>query len=120
VLYADMLSWDRYWRTTLDTSNPPFWKWFVGGKLNAYYNCVDRHLSKYGNKAALIFVLEPEDEGYQAITYQELWARVNEVATMLRDFGGLKTGDRVTLHLAMVPELPITLSRDLGLLAILL
>jgi hypothetical protein len=118
--YADMLSWDRYWRTTLDTSNPPFWKWFVGGKLNAYYNCVDRHLSKYGNKAALIFVLEPEDEGYQAITYQELWARVNEVATMLRDFGGLKTGDRVTLHLAMVPELPITLSRDLGLLAILL
>ena len=84
--YADMLSWDQYWHTTLDTSNPPFWKWFVGGKLNAYYNCVDRHLSKYGNKAALIFVLEPEDEGYQAITYQELWARVNEVATMLRDW----------------------------------
>ena len=107
--YADMLSWDQYWHTTLDTSNAPFWKWFVGGKLNACYNCVDRHLPKYGNKAALIFVPEPEDEGYQAITYQELWARVNEVAAMLRDFAGLKTGDRVTLHLPMVPELPITM-----------
>src|SRR5258708_3012514 len=107
--YADMLSWDQYWHTTLDTSNAPFWKWFVGGKLNACYNCVDRHLPKYGNKAALIFAPEPEDEGYQAITYQELWARVNEVAGMLRDFAGLKTGDRATLHLPMVPELPIAM-----------
>ena len=107
--YADMLSWDQYWHTTLDTSNAPFWKWFVGGKLNACYNCVDRHLPKYGNKAALIFVPEPEDEGHQAITYQELWARVNEVAAMLRDFAGLKAGDRVTLHLPMVPELPVTM-----------
>jgi acetyl-CoA synthetase len=107
--YADMLSWDQYWHTTLDTGNPPFWKWFVGGKLNVCYNCVDRHLPKYRNKAALIFAPEPEDEGYQAITYQELWARVNEVASMLRDFAGLKTGDRVTLHLPMVPELPITM-----------
>ncbi|MBV8416082.1 MAG: acetate--CoA ligase [Verrucomicrobia bacterium] len=107
--YADMVSWDQYWHTTLDTSNPPFWKWFVGGKLNACYNCVDRHLPKYGNKAALIFAPEPEDEGFRAITYHELWARVNEVAAMLRDFAGLKTGDRVTLHLPMVPELPITM-----------
>ena len=107
--YADMLSWDQYWHTTLDTSNAPFWKWFVGGKLNACYNCVDHHLAKYGNKTALIFVPEPEDEGHHAITYQELWVRVNEVAAMLRDFAGLKTGDRVTLHLPMVPELPITM-----------
>ena len=54
--YADLLSWDQYWHTTLDTNDPPFWKWFVGGKLNASYNCVDRHLAKFGNKAALIFV----------------------------------------------------------------
>ena len=107
--YADMLTWDQSWHTTLDTSNAPFWKWFVGGKLNACYNCVDRHLAKYRNKAALIFAPEPEDQGYQAITYQELWARVNEVAAMLRDFAGLKTGNRVTLHLPMVPELPITM-----------
>src|SRR6201982_3281962 len=107
--YADMLSGAQDWHTPLDPSNPPFWKWFVGGKINACYNCVDRHLAKYRNKAALIFVPEPEDEGHQVITYQELWARVNEVAAMLRDFAGLKTGDRVTLHLPMVPELPITM-----------
>jgi len=41
--YADLLSWDAPWHTTLDTSNPPFWKWFSGGRLNASYNCVDRH-----------------------------------------------------------------------------
>ena len=107
--YADLLDWDAYWHTTLDTSDPPFWKWFVGGKLNACYNCVDRHLAKYKNKAALIFVPEPENEAATVITYQELYRRVNEVAAMLRDFAGLKTGDRVTIHMPMIPELPITM-----------
>ena len=107
--YADMLTWDRYWHTTLDTSNPPFWKWFVGGRLNVCYNCVDRHLAKHKNKAALIFVPEPEDEPIYAVTYQELFTRVNEVAAVLRDFCGLKTGDRVTIHMPMIPELPITM-----------
>jgi acetyl-CoA synthetase len=78
--YADMLSWDEYWKTTLDTNEPPFWKWFVGGKLNVCYNCVDRHLEKYRNKAALIFVPEPESQAPVVITYQELDVRVNEVA----------------------------------------
>ena len=107
--YAELLHWDHYWHTTLDTSNPPFWKWFVGGKLNACYNCVDRHLAKHKNKAALIFVPEPEDEAATVITYQELYRRVNEVAAMLRDFAGLKAGDRVTIHMPMIPELPITM-----------
>src|SRR3984957_6041613 len=107
--YADLLSWDQYWHTTLDTSDPPFWKWFVGGKLNASYNCVDRHLAKYKNKAAFIFVPEPEDEGHAVITFQELYRQVNEVAAMLRDFAGLKKGDRVTIHMPMIPELPITM-----------
>jgi acetyl-CoA synthetase len=107
--YADMLSWDQYWHTTLDTSDPPFWKWFVGGKLNACYNCVDRHLDKYKNKAALIFVPEPEEEAPVVITYRELYVRVNELAALLRDFAGLKTGDRVTIHMPMIPELPITM-----------
>ena len=107
--YADLLTWDKYWHTTLDTSNPPFWKWFVGGKLNASFNCVDRHLAKYRNKAALIWVPEPESEATQAITYQELYRRVNEMAALLRDFCGLKAGDRVTLHLPMVPDLPVTM-----------
>jgi acetyl-CoA synthetase len=107
--YADLLSWYQYWHTTLDTSDAPFWKWFVGGKLNACYNCVDRHLPKYKNKAAIIWVPEPEDEPHVALTYRELYMRVNEVAAVLRDFAGLKAGDRVTLHLPMTPELPITM-----------
>ena len=107
--YADMLHWDQYWHTTLETSNAPFWKWFVGGKLNACFNCVDRHLAEYKNKAALIFVPEPEDEPVHSVTYQELYTRVNEVAAVLRDFCGLKSGDRVTIHMPMVAELPITM-----------
>ena len=107
--YANMLTWDQKWHTVLDASKPPFWKWFVGGKLNATYNCVDRHLSKYGNKAALIWVPEPEDEAHQVITYQELYRRVNEFALVLKEFAGLNTGDRVTFHLPMVPELPISM-----------
>ena len=107
--YADLLTWDKYWHTTLDTSNAPFWKWFVGGKLNASFNCVDRHLAKYRNKAALIWVPEPEAEATQVITYQELYKRVNEFAALLRDFCGLKAGDRVTFHMPMVPELPVAM-----------
>jgi acetyl-CoA synthetase len=107
--YADLLSWDAYWHTTLDTNNPPFWKWFVGGRLNACYNCVDRHLTSSRNKAAIIWVPEPEGEDSQAITYQELYRRINEFAALLRDFAGVKTGDRVTLHLPMVPELPVAM-----------
>ncbi len=107
--YADLLSWDKYWHTTLDTSNAPFWKWFVGGRLNASYNCVDRHLAKYRNKAAFIWVPEPESQDTQVVTYQDLYERVNEFAALLRDFCGLKQGDRVTFHLPMVPDLPVSM-----------
>jgi acetyl-CoA synthetase len=107
--YGDLLTWDKYWHTTLDTSDAPFWKWFVGGELNASYNCVDRHLADKANKAALIFVPELEDDPHVVITYQELYRRVNETAAMLRDFAGLKRGDRVTFHMPMVPELPIVM-----------
>jgi acetyl-CoA synthetase len=107
--YADLLSWDHYWHTTLDTSNAPFWKWFVGGRLNASYNCVDRHLAKDRNKAALIWVPEPEDAPTEVVTYQELYERVNEFAALLRGFGGVKTGEVVTFHLPMVTELPVSM-----------
>jgi len=107
--HAEMLEWDKYWHTTLDTSDAPCWKWFVGGWLNASYNCVDRHLKEHRNKTAIYFVPELEEERIQKITYQELYRRVNETAAILRDFAGLKAGDRVTLHLPMTPELPITM-----------
>ena len=107
--YADLLSWDQYWHTTLDSSNPPFFNWFVGGKLNASYNCVDRHLEKNGNKVAFTWVSEIEEEPDRVISYRELWVMVNEFAALLKDFAGVKTGDRVTLHMPMVPELPVTM-----------
>jgi acetyl-CoA synthetase len=107
--YAELLTWDKYWNTVLDTSKAPFWKWFVGGKLNVSYNCVDRHLEKYRNKAALIFVSENEEDPVEVVTYQDLYNRVNEMAALLRDFCGLKTGDRVTIHMPMVTDLPVTM-----------
>ena len=107
--YGDLLAWDHYWHTTLDTSDAPFWQWFVGGRLNVCFNCVDRHLPKYKNKAAFIFVGEPEEDAPVSITYQDLYYRVNEMAALLRDFAGVKTGDRVTIHMPVVPELPVTM-----------
>lgn len=107
--YADLLDWDQTWHTTLDSSDAPCFKWFVGGRINASHNCVDRHLALNRNKVALLFVPEPEDEAHQAITYQELWVRVNETAALLQDFAHLKAGDRVTIHLPMTPELPVTM-----------
>jgi acetyl-CoA synthetase len=107
--YADLLTWDKTWDTTLDTSDPPFWKWFGGGKLNASYNCVDRHLAEHKNKAAFIWVPEQEGERDIQVTYQDLYVRVNEFAALLRDFVGVKAGDRVTFHMPMVPELPVSM-----------
>ncbi len=107
--YADLLDWDAPWHTTLDTSDAPCWKWFVGGRLNVSYNCIDRHLAKNKNKTAIHFVPDSEEEDIQHITYQELYVRVNETAALLRDFCGLKAGDRATLHLPMTAELPITM-----------
>jgi acetyl-CoA synthetase len=108
IAYADLLTWYKKWDTVLDTSNAPFWKWWVGGELNASYNCVDRHLETHPNKAALIFVPEPESEAHQAITYRELYVRVNEFAAVLKELG-LKAGDRITFHMPMVPELPVAM-----------
>jgi acetyl-CoA synthetase len=109
VEYADMLTWEKKWDQVLDTGNPPFFKWFVGGKLNACFNCVDRHLDERGDKNAIIWVPELEEDEIQEITYRELHRRVNEFAALLRDFAGLKTQDRVTFHLPMLPELPVSM-----------
>jgi acetyl-CoA synthetase len=107
--YADLLTWDRRWDTILDTSKPPFWKWFVGGKLNACVNCVDRHLESRGSQNAIIWVPEPEGDESVGVTYQELHRRVNEFAALLRGFCGVQAGDRVTFHLPMVPDLPVSM-----------
>src|SRR6201993_4831366 len=107
--YADLLSWEQTWHTTLDTSTAPFYKWFVGGRLNASYNCVDRHAAANPDKTAIVFVPELESDETVHISYADLLRQVNEFAALLRDFCGLKTGDRVTLHMPMVAELPVTM-----------
>ncbi len=107
--FAELLTWYKYWDEVLDCSDAPCFKWFKGGKLNASYNCIDRHLEKNKNKTAIHFVPELEEERVDHVTYQELFVRVNEFAALLRDTAKLKRGDRVTVHMPMSVELPITM-----------
>ena len=107
--YADLLTWYKYWDTILDASDAPCYNFFKGGLINASYNCVDRHLAKNKNKTAIHFVPELETDKVEHVTYQELYVRVNEFAAVLKNECGLKAGDRVTLHMPMVAELPITM-----------
>jgi acetyl-CoA synthetase len=104
--YAELLDWDEPWDQTFDGSNPPFFEWFVGGKLNASYNCVDRHLEERKNQTALLW--EGTDGEQENITYQDLYRRVNEMAAALRA-QGVEEDDVVTVHLPMVPALPVTM-----------
>ncbi len=104
---AEILEWRRRWDQVLDESDPPFYKWFVGGKLNVSYNAVDRHLKhNRRNKAAYIWVGENGEE--KIITYDGLYSRVNNLAKALKDLG-LKKGDRVIIYLPMILEAPVAM-----------
>jgi acetyl-CoA synthetase len=87
--------------------NKPEVKWFLGGKLNISYNCLDRHLATRGNKAALIWQGEPLEES-KTYTYQQLHYQVSKFANVLKKHG-IKKGDRVSIYLPMIPELPIAM-----------
>ncbi len=102
------LAWFRKWDKVLDYDfEKPYIKWFQGGKLNASYNCLDRHLSGPNrNKAALIW--ESDGGRYETYTYQQLATEVNRFANVLKKHGVGK-GDRVTIYLPMIPELPISM-----------
>jgi acetyl-CoA synthetase len=103
---AQMLSWSKPWDKVLDW-NPPFAKWFVGGQLNASYNCVDRHCEgPLKNKAALIWEGEPGDR--RVLRYQDLQREVSRFANVLKDLGVGK-GDVVAIYMPMVPELAIAM-----------
>ncbi len=100
---AERLSWDQKWDRVLDWDDPPFAKWFVGGTLNAAYNCVDRHVDDgKGDKVALHWVGEPEDDT-RDITYAELKDDVCRAANALTDLG-VEKGDRVAIYMPMIPE----------------
>ena len=103
---ADLLDWAEEWHTILDW-DLPFAKWFVGGKLNAAYNCLDRHVAAgHGDQVAYHWEGEPGDT--RTITYAELLEDVSRLSNALRELGVHK-GDRVNIYLGMVPELPISL-----------
>lgn len=103
---AQQLSWFKPYDKVLEW-NPPHAKWFQGGKLNAAYNCVDRHREgPRKNKAAIIW--EGEKGNNKVYTYDMLGREVDKAAHMLKELG-IKKGDRVALYLPMIPELPISM-----------
>ncbi|MFQ5860424.1 MAG: acetate--CoA ligase, partial [Dehalococcoidia bacterium] len=104
--FAQELHWFKPWDKVLDWK-PPFAQWFVGGKLNIAYNCLDRHLSTpRKTKAAIVWEGEPGEE--RVLTYWDLYREVCRFANALKGLG-VKRGDRVTIYLPMIPELPIAM-----------
>jgi acetyl-CoA synthetase len=103
--WAEELHWFKKWDTVLQWE-PPNAKWFVGGKLNAAYNCLDRHLEERGTKTALLWEGEPGDK--RAYTYEELHREVGRAANALKKLG-IGKGDRIAIYLPMIPEAAIAM-----------
>ena len=101
------LDWSKKWDKVLEWDfRKPEIKWFQGGKLNASYNCLDRHLASRGNQAAIIW--EADDGDYKTYTYRQLHREVCRFANVLKK-NGAKKGDRITIYLPMIPELVIAM-----------
>ena len=104
---AKTLHWQEPWNTVLDWSDPPFAKWFSGGKINASENCLDRHVAAgNGEKIALRFIGEPGDR--RDVTYAELLRDTSRFANALKT-QGIKAGDRVLIYMPMIPEAAIAM-----------
>ena len=104
--WADELHWFKKWDKVLEW-DPPFAQWFTGGKINVSYNCLDRHLDgPRRNKAALVWEGEPGD--WKVYTYGDLHREVCRFANGLKSLG-VKKGDRITIYMPMIPELPIAM-----------
>jgi acetyl-CoA synthetase len=105
-LARERLDWDAPFTTTLEW-DLPFAKWFLGGKLNIAYNCVDRHVKNgLGDKVAYHWIGEPGDT--RTVTYADLYREVQKAANALKELG-VETGDRVAIYMPMIPELPIAM-----------
>jgi acetyl-CoA synthetase len=104
---AERLTWAQKWTEVLDWTDAPFAKWFVGGKLNVAYNCVDRHVEDgHGDQVAYHWEGEPGET--RAITYAQLKDEVCKAANALIELG-VQTGDRVAIYLPMIPETVIAM-----------
>jgi acetyl-CoA synthetase len=104
---AGELHWDQPWDQVLDWSNPPFAKWFVGGKLNVSYNCVDRHVEA-GNGDRVAFHWRGEEGEERDVTYADLHRDVQRCANALKDHG-IAAGDVVGIFLPMIPEVVVAM-----------
>jgi acetyl-CoA synthetase len=104
---AGALDWSRRWDTVLDESNPPFYKWFTGGTINASYNCVDRHVEA-GNGDRVAYHWRGEGGEERDVTYADLHRDVQRFANALKDLG-VGPGDIVGIYLPMIPEVVIAM-----------
>ncbi|RZV08660.1 acetyl-CoA synthetase [Natrinema hispanicum] len=104
---ADLLSWDDPYDTVLEDDDAPFYRWFSDGRLNAAYNCLDRHLES-GRKNHAAIRWEGKQGERRTYTYRDLYVEVNEFAAALRELG-VEEDDVVTIYLPMIPELPIAM-----------
>ncbi len=105
-LAREHVLWHKPFKRVLDESNPPFFKWFPAGQLNASYNCLDRHLASQPNKVAIVF--EADDGSITKITYKQLYHRVCQFANGLKSLG-IKLGDRVIIYMPMSIEVVIAM-----------
>ena len=106
--YAESITWNKKWDKVLDDSNPPFYKWFVGGELNTCYNCLDRHVEGgRGDQAALIYD-SPVTGTVQTFTYKELLDQTARFAGVLKSLGVVK-GDTVVIYMPMIPQAVIAM-----------
>ncbi|MFP5352923.1 MAG: acetate--CoA ligase [Actinomycetota bacterium] len=99
---AERLDWFQRWDTVLEWT-PPHHKWFLGGKLNAAHNCLDRHVASHADRVAYYWIGEPGEK--RTVTYGQLLEDVCRLANVLKDLG-VRKGDRVAIYLPMIPELP--------------
>jgi len=104
---AEALDWFEPWDTVLDDANPPFYKWFTGGKLNASYNCLDRHVEA-GRGERVAYHWRGEEGEERDVTYAELHRDVQRFANALKDLG-VRKGDVVGIYLPMIPEVVVAM-----------
>ncbi|MDO8187398.1 acetate--CoA ligase [Conexibacter sp. JD483] len=104
---AENLHWAEPWQTVLNDSNPPFYKWFEGGRLNASYNCVDRHVEA-GNGGRVAYHWRGEEGEERDVTYADLHRDVQRFANALKDLG-VQQGDVVGIYLPMIPEVVVAM-----------
>lgn len=111
ILFWDKLAKELYWKERWNKTfehNPPYFKWFLGGKLNITENCLDKNLEERKNKVAIIWEPEPLEEKARYLTYSDLYSQVNQFANALKKIG-VKKGDRIGIYLPTIPEVIIAM-----------